>query len=139
MAITATEAGWPAITKQLDPRAVPPPNMPDYERARAEFSWEAARRELDGLPGGRGLNVAYEAVDRHVAAGLGRRCAIRWLRKDGTAEEFSYEVLAEISARFANVLRRLGVAKGDRVFAFTGRIPALYVAALGTWKSSRTG
>jgi acetyl-CoA synthetase len=41
------------------------PNMPSYETARASFSWEAAERELAGLPNGRGLNIAHEAVDRH--------------------------------------------------------------------------
>ena len=42
------------------------PNMVDYERERASFTWDAARRALDGLPGGRGLNIAHEAVVRHA-------------------------------------------------------------------------
>lgn len=37
------------------------PNLRDYEKTRAAFSWEAARAELAGLPGG-GLNIAWEAV-----------------------------------------------------------------------------
>lgn len=45
------------------------PNLADYERSRARFSWQDARAELDGLPHGSGLNIAHEAVDRH-AAGL---------------------------------------------------------------------
>ena len=51
-------------------------NMPDYDRARAEFSWAAARARLAGLPGG-GLNIAHEAADRHVDGPLadGSRCA----------------------------------------------------------------
>ena len=44
---------------------------------RAEF-WRRARRQLAGLPGG-GLNIAVEAVDRHVAAGRGARTALRCL------------------------------------------------------------
>ena len=47
-------------------------NMPNYADAVARFSWDAARNLLDGLPGG-GLNIAYEAVDRHVAHGRGHR------------------------------------------------------------------
>ncbi len=43
------------------------PNLQDYAEARAAFSWELAARELDGLPGGRGLNIAHESVDRHAA------------------------------------------------------------------------
>ncbi len=50
-------------------------------------------------------------------------------------EEYSYRDLSRLSARFANVLRGLGLAKGERVYALTGRIPELYIAALGTWKA----
>ncbi len=110
------------------------PNLEDYERACAAFSWSEARRELDGLPGGRGLNIAHEAVDRH-AAGPGRdRVAIRWLGKTGTIEDYTYARLSALTNRFANVLTRLGVRKGDRVYALAGRIPELYVTALGTLK-----
>jgi acetyl-CoA synthetase len=130
----STAATWKPIAKR--PEALrPPPNMIDYERARAEFSWARARAELDGLPGGAGLNIAYEAVDRHVRAGLGERCAIRWLRRDGGVEELTYRDLQERSNRFANVLARLGVGHGQRVFCFTGRIPELYTAALGTLRA----
>lgn len=43
-----------------------PPNLADYAKARAEFSWDAIRGELNGLPDGKGLNLAHEAVDRHA-------------------------------------------------------------------------
>ena len=56
------------------------------------------------------------------------------LGKDGSVRDFTYGDLQEQSNRFANVLTSLGVGKGDRVFALTGRIPALYTAALGTLK-----
>ena len=46
--------------------------MPDDERARREFSWAGAQKELAGLPG-RGLNIAYEAVDRQADGDLGQR------------------------------------------------------------------
>ncbi len=49
-----------------------PPNLPDYDAFRRTFSWEAARAALDGLPGGRGLNIAHEAVDRHAAGARAR-------------------------------------------------------------------
>ncbi|HET8755825.1 MAG TPA: acetate--CoA ligase [Solirubrobacteraceae bacterium] len=110
------------------------PNLVDYERARSAFTWSSARRALDGLPAGRGLNIAYEAVDRHVAAGHGSRCAIRWLGRKGATRELSYAELSRESSRFAAALDGLGVDAGDRVFACCGRIPELYVAALGTLK-----
>ncbi|MDX2030423.1 MAG: acetate--CoA ligase [Blastocatellia bacterium] len=119
---------WERIDKSVESER--PPNLVDYARSRAEFTWEAARAELDGLPGGRGLNIAHEAVDRHA----GERLAIRWLGKSGEIREFTYGQLRELTTRFANGLRALGVARGERVFALTGRIPALYIAALGTLK-----
>ncbi|OGQ78573.1 MAG: acetate--CoA ligase [Deltaproteobacteria bacterium RIFCSPLOWO2_12_FULL_60_19] len=111
------------------------PNLLDYERTSAEFSWEAVRRELDGLPGGRGLNIAHEAVDRHAAGERRSHLALRWLGKQGETRDFTYGELSALSNRFANVLRGLGVGKSDRVFALSGRIPELYVAALGTLKN----
>jgi acetyl-CoA synthetase len=110
------------------------PNLDDYDRVRASFTWEAARAELDGLPGGRGLNIAHEAVDRHAAGPRGDHVAIRWLDKRGDARDYTYRELRELTDRFANVLDGLGLARGERVFALAGRLPELYVAALGTLK-----
>jgi acetyl-CoA synthetase len=110
-------------------------NVGDYAQACAEFSWEQARRALDGLPGALGLNIAHEAVDRHVAHGRGQHLALRWLGRRGEVVDHSYASLAELTSRFANVLRSLGIGAGDRVYALAGRIPELYVAALGTLKN----
>ncbi len=123
---------WPTLHKQAQSGG--DPNLASYDEACASFSWDNARAELDGLPGG-GLNIAFEAVDRHVRRGHGDRLALRWLGKDGTVRDFSYRDLMLLSNRFANALRDLGVAKGERVFLLAGRIPELYVAALGTWKA----
>src|SRR5208283_4256212 len=111
------------------------PNLLDYEQARAEFSWKAARRELNGLPGGRGLNIAYEAVDRHAAGPHRDHLALRWLGKRGEVRDFTYLDLYSLTNRFANVLKSLGIGKGERVFMLAGRIPELYISALGTLKN----
>lgn len=108
-------------------------NLKDYEAARRTFSWDAARGLLDGLPDG-GLNIAFEAVDRHVAHGRGDRRAIAWIGKDGARRDFSYADLQAETGRFANVLAALGVGRGDRVYCLLGRTPELYIAALGTLK-----
>jgi acetyl-CoA synthetase len=108
-------------------------NMSDYDQARAEFSWAAARAELAGLPAG-GLNIAYEAVDRHVDGPLGDTVALRFLSKRCAVSELTYAELKRATDRFANVLHGLGVERGERVFVLAGRIPELYVAALGTLK-----
>jgi acetyl-CoA synthetase len=111
------------------------PNLLDYQAICAGFSWEEIRHELDGLPSGKGLNIAHEAVDRHADGSRGGHLAIRWLGKDGKVLDFTYKKLKEESNRLANVLRHLGVKKGDTVFALAGRIPALYITALGTLKN----
>jgi acetyl-CoA synthetase len=97
--------------------------------------WAAARAALDGLPASRGLNIAYEAVDRHVAHGRGDVVAIRWRGKRGERRDISYAQLASESSRFANILSNFGLAAGDRVFLLLGRVPALYAAVLGALKS----
>ena len=110
------------------------PNLGDYASERAAFSWDRAAKALQGLPGG-GLNIAHEAVDRHAAGPLRDKTAFRFLSATGPAREFSYAELARQTSRFANVLRGLGVGKGDRLFILAGRIPELYVALLGALKN----
>jgi acetyl-CoA synthetase len=119
--------------------AAGPPNLVDLDVARANFSWQQARKELNGLPGG-GINIAYEAVDRHALGSRRDQVAIRWLGKknsdqEKTKHDFSYEKLRQLSNQFANVLSRLSVDKGESVFVLTDRIPALYITALGALKN----
>jgi len=121
--ITKSERDW-----------IVPPNLVDYEEYREKFTWEAARQELDGLPGGRGLNIAYEAIDRHAQGARREQLAIRWLGRNGEERNFTYQQLQGLTNRFANVLDSLGVGKGDRVYVLAGRIPELYITALGTLK-----
>jgi acetyl-CoA synthetase len=111
------------------------PNLVDYAAVRADFDWAKARTRLDGLPGGRGLNIAYEAVDRHLEHGRADRPALRWLGKSGDRREFTYRDLAAATNRFANALLQLGLKPGDRVFVLLGRVPELYIAVLGALKS----
>jgi acetyl-CoA synthetase len=115
---------YPPIAKPRGGFAVAP-NLDDYASACAAFSWERARRELSGLPGGRGLNIAHEAVDRHAAGPARDRVAFRFRRRTGTVEDCTWADLRAATNRFANVLDGLGVGKGDRVYALAGRIPAL--------------
>jgi acetyl-CoA synthetase len=122
-----------AILRKSQPASGVRPNLQDYERARREFSWAAARRQLEGLPGG-GLNIAHEAVDRHLAGPARDGIALRWVGRTWNRRDITYAELAQLIARFASALDRLGVGPGERVFALAGRIPELYVAALGTLK-----
>ncbi len=109
-------------------------NFSSYEALLEDFTWDKARALLDGLPGG-GLNIAHEAVDRHVADGLADKVAIRWIAKDESRRDFTFADLKDRTNRFANVLASLGIGKGERVYALLGRVPELYIAALGTLKA----
>jgi acetyl-CoA synthetase len=111
------------------------PNLEDYEKVRRNFSWERIRGELEGLPGGRGLNIAHEAVDRHAGGALANRVAFRFLRIGGAVEDKTFADLRRETNRFAHVLRRLGLEPGERVVALAGRVPELYVSALGALKN----
>ena len=76
------------------------------------------------------LNVSYNCLDRHVAAGRGDKVAYHWEGEPGDARTITYaELLAEVSA-FANVLKGLGVGRGDRVAIYMPMIPELPVAML---------
>jgi acetyl-CoA synthetase len=125
---------WQTIVKSRR-NLRPAPNLDDYEKACADFSWSKARLELDGLPDGKGLNIAHEAVDRHAAGPLSNRIAIRWLGKSGETRDYSFAELQHLSNRFANLLQQLGVTKGETVYVLAGRIPELYIAALGALKN----
>jgi acetyl-CoA synthetase len=124
---------WPALTKRGgDWRVVP--NLVDYDQERTQFSWQSARGLLAGLPAGRGLNIAYEAVDRHASGATGARVAFRFIARSGGTRDITYAELSAATNKFANVLGRLGVGRGDVVVALAGRVPDLYVAALGSLK-----
>ena len=113
---------------------VPVPHLLDYDATCARFSWDDAAKLLDGLPGG-GVNIAFEAVDRHLMHGRGDKIAIRWLGKAGQRRELSYAQLAQATNRFANALVGLNVKPGERVFVLMGRLPELYIAVLGALKA----
>ncbi|WP_406230361.1 acetate--CoA ligase [Nocardia sp. NBC_01009] len=130
-ASTSGTFGWTPIEKPQSERALA--NLVDYDRACREFSWEQARSELAGLPGG-GLNIAYEAVDRHAEGPAAQTPALRWLSAAGGEVVLTYAELAAATNRFANVLQGLGIGRGERVCVLLGRTPELYIAILGALK-----
>ena len=109
------------------------PNLIGYQQVRDTFRWEQIRSDLDGLPGG-ALNMAYEAIDRHLKTHRRDKQALLWEGKSGEEETYTFAQLSELSNKFANVLTSLGVVKGDRVFVFAERIPELYFTVYGTLK-----
>ena len=115
-------------------RAIIAKTMPGGGASALPVGWDAARARLEGLPGG-GLNIAHEAVDRHVAAGHGAQPALIWLGREGERQVLTYADLAANAARFAHVLRAHGIGPGERMFLLSGRVPELYAATLGALKA----
>src|SRR5438552_1272284 len=76
------------------------------------------------------LNVAYNCLDRHVEAGRGDRVAYQWEGEPGDTRTITYAELHEEVCRFANVLKGLGVQRGDRINIYMPMIPELPVAML---------
>ncbi|MEY2455762.1 MAG: acetyl-CoA synthetase [Acidimicrobiaceae bacterium] len=76
------------------------------------------------------LNVSYNCLDRHVEAGRGGKVAYHWEGEPGDTRTITYADLLSEVQRFANVLRSLGVQKGDRVAIYMPMIPELPVAML---------
>ena len=93
----------------------------DFNFVKGKIKW------FDGAK----LNVSYNCLDRHVEAGHGSQTAIIWEGNNPEEDQaFTYsELLAEVQ-KFANVLKNLGVDKGDRVCLYMQMIPQLPIAML---------
>ncbi len=110
------------------------PNLTDYKKLRDEFKWDDINKELDWIDG-KYLNIAYEALDRHVKKSSRDKIALYWEGKNGEEEKYTFHDLYRLSNRFANVLKGLRVFDGDRVFTYMDRIPELYICLSGTLKA----
>lgn len=132
-------------------------HVPDYEalydeaKADPEAFWAKQAESLDWFQKwdkvidrsnapfykwfvGAKTNIAYNALDRHVRTYRRNKLAIIWEGEPGDRREFSYwRVWREVN-KFANVLKSLGVKKGDRVTIYMGRIPELVFAMLACAK-----
>ncbi|QOP41330.1 acetate--CoA ligase [Sulfurimonas marina] len=121
------------ITKDLDSLPIKP-NLLDYETEYEKFKWDDVSKAFDYLPSG-GLNIAYEAIDRHAEGKNRDKTALIWLSEEGERKTFSYLDIKRSSAKFANVLKTLGIAKGERVFTLSTRKSELYISAIGILKN----
>ena len=116
-------------------KTIPVARLIDYDSEKKAFSWKEEMDQLSGLPEGKGFNIAFECVDRHVLAGHGSNTALRWLGKKAIQKDISYRSLMEATNQIANILTELGIKKGDVVFSLLGRVPELYFTALGSMKA----
>jgi len=76
------------------------------------------------------LNVSYNCLDRHVEAGRGDKVAYHWEGEPGDTRTITYSDLLDEVSKFANVLKSLGVGRGDRVAVYMPMIPEVVVAML---------
>ena len=76
------------------------------------------------------INVSYNCLDRHVQTWRRTKAALVWEGEPGDWRVYTYEDLWREVQRFANVLKSLGVQKGDRVTLYTGMVPELPIAML---------
>ncbi|WP_330949618.1 acetate--CoA ligase [Virgibacillus sp. MG-45] len=108
------------------------PNMPNYEEAYASFSWKDVEKEFSWYETGK-VNMAYEAIDRHAESWRKNKVALYYsdLKRD---EKYTFQDLKYLSNKFGNVLRKIDVKKGDRVFLFLPRQPETYVSLIGILK-----
>ncbi len=140
------------------PETVESAHVPDYEALRAEAAadplafWEARAKELldwyepwekvlddsdapffKWFTGGK-TNVVLNALDRHQKTATRNKLALVWEGEDGSLRTYSYFALNREVCEFANILRSMGVKKGDRVTIYMPRIPELVMAMLATAK-----
>ncbi len=119
------------------------PNLDDYDAARASFAWSQVPDLCEGMgdrDGEAGCNIAYAAVDRHAEGPDSGRVALRFIADAPGATELSthdlsYADLGRLTRKFTNVLRSLGIGKGDKVFVIMGRVPELYISMLGSLRN----
>jgi acetyl-CoA synthetase len=107
------------------------PNLENYEETYKTFKWENAKEEVEWFDSK--LNAAY-AIDRHAKTWRKKKIALFW-EGENKSEKYTFLELSNLSNKFANVLTKLGIKKGDRVFIFLPRIPPLYISFLGILKT----
>ncbi len=101
-----------------------------YKKWDTVYTWDPKTCVNTWFAGGK-LNASYNCLDRHVAAGKGDKVAILWEGDEpGKSSSHTYAELLDKVSRFANVLKKFGVKKGDRVCIYLPMIPQLPVAML---------
>jgi len=91
------------------------------------LKWEPPHAEW--FVGGK-TNISYNCLDRHLATWRRNKAALIWEGEPGDTRTFTYQQLHTEVCRFSNVLKSIGVEKGDRVALYMPLIPELAIAML---------
>jgi len=75
-------------------------------------------------------NLSYNCLDRHLTTWRRNKAAIIWEGETGETRILTYQVMYREVCKFANVLKQLGIGKGDRVAVYMGMVPELAIAIL---------
>src|SRR3989338_3973297 len=76
------------------------------------------------------INVSYNCIDRLIKQGKGKKIAITWEPESGEAKTYNYEELLKEVCKFANVLKKKGVKRGEVVQIYLPMVPQLPIAML---------
>lgn len=110
------------------------PIIQNYAAAYKNFQLSRAiKDEIEFLPGN-ALNAAYNAVERHALGSRKNKIALYHLDENLVETKLTFFELNQLANRFGNFLKSRGVKRGDRVFFFLPRVPALFYGFLGTLK-----
>ena len=98
-----------------------------------EYTWDTKARKIEHTWFADGqLNVTYNCLDRHIGTERENKVALVWQGdEDAESKKLTYKDLYVEVSKFANVLKSLGVEKGDRVCIYLGMIPELPVVMMG--------
>ena len=98
-----------------------------FEKWHTVLEWELPFSKW--FVGGK-TNMAYNCLDRHLTTSRKNKVAILWEGEPGETRALSYQMLHREVCRFANVLKSLGLKKGDRATVYMGMVPELAIALL---------
>jgi acetyl-CoA synthetase len=113
--------------------SAPQSELRTYEQALAAFSWHDALADLGWLDQAT-VDLAGTIVDRHAAGGNADRTAIGWVSNQSDERRITFGELSRQSMRVGNLLRRIGIRKGDRVATVLPRIPETLPVILGIFR-----
>ncbi len=107
-------------------------HLEDYDKTVESFDWSQVEEQFSWYKTGK-MNIAFEAIDRH-AQGVKKNQVALYYKDDYRREKYTFKEMMENTNKAGNVLKQLGVEKGDRVFIFMPRSPELYFCLLGAIK-----
>ena len=116
-----------------DPKTFKEANLQDYDTIRKKFAYDDHVQDLVWFDAGK-INAAYNAITKNAHSYRKNKIALYYEGEDGDKEKYTFLEVEELTNQIGNYLKDLGVEKGDRVFIFLPRIPALYFSFLAILK-----